>query len=501
MRTNYSIKNSITSFIDNIVTILLLFIEQTIFIKILGIEYSGLNGLFNNVLTLLNLAELGIGSAITYNLYKYVKSDDKETIKSIMYYLKKSYNIISLVIFILGLFITFFIRFFIKDINVNININIVYILFLISTVSTYILSYKRNLIYANQKNYILNIFNIIYTIILSLLQILVIYITKNYYLYIVVKIVCILIQNIIINYKANKMYPYLKDKDIKVLDINIKNSIINRVKALVIHKSSAAVTNGTDNILISTFFGLTTLGIYTNYNYIISGIKKIFSNVISSTIPSVGNLLVDNNYDKNYEVFNRINFLTLWISIFTSSFMLVFIDNFIRIWIGSNYIINSIVLIVLIINYFQSMMRCSYNVFKEGAGIWIEDKYIPLLQLSINLISSIVLLNIIGLSGVFIGTILSSLVLWFYSYPKYVYKKLFNKSNIDYIKNFIYHILLFIIVISITYSISLLSTNIFISFLIGLIIPNIILIIIYKNNSNFKYYLKLLNNILRKRGI
>ena len=499
MRTNYSIKNSITSFIDNIVTIILLFIEQTIFIKVLGIEYSGLNGLFSNVLTLLNLVELGIGSAITYNLYKYVKHRDKDTIKAIMLFFKKAYNIIALIILLFGLSITFFVKYFVRNINIPVNIYIAYILFLLSTVATYIVSYKRNLIYADQKNYILNIFNIVYLILLSIVEILVICIFKNYYLYLIIKIISILILNILINIKANKLYPYLKEKESIKLDDKIKDNIIIRVKALIIHKSSAAVTNGTDNILISSFFSLTTLGLYSNYNYIISACKKIISSIISACIPSVGNLVLENNYKKNYDVFLKINFFTLWISIFTSSFLLIFIEPFIKLWLGNNYIMNKLGLIVLILNYFQTMMRCSYNVFKEAAGIWVEDRYIPLLQLSINLISSIILLKIIGIPRVFRGAIISSLVLWFYSYPKYVYKKLLNKTNYQYIKNIIFHIIIFILITSITYSINLLSNNIIVSFFIGIIIPNILLIIIYRNNTNFKYYLNLFKNVKLKK--
>ena len=281
MRTDNSIKNSITSFIYNIITILLLFIEQTIFIKILGVEYSGLNGLFTNILTLLNLIELGFGSAITFNLYKYVKKNDKETIKSIMDFFRKAYNIISIIILIVGLIILIFLKYLIKEVTIDINIYFVYLLFLISTISTYILSYKRNLIYANQKNYILNIFHICYIFILSILQILVLYLTKNYYLFIIVKIVCILIENILISIKANKLYPYLKDKNIKKLKPSIKDNIIKRVKALFIHKTSAAVTNGTDNILISTFLGLKVVGLYTNYFYIINVITNFISIVIT----------------------------------------------------------------------------------------------------------------------------------------------------------------------------------------------------------------------------
>ena len=494
MRTSYSIKNTITQFITNIITIIFLFIGQTLFIEILGIEYSGLNGLFTNILTVLNLFELGISSSITYNLYKYIKNNDKETIKSIMHFYKKSYNFIAILILTIGLLIIPFIKYIVKDITVDINIYISYILFLLTTVSTYILSYKRNLIIANQKNYVINIIQIIYIIILNIIQILILYITKNYYLYLITKILCILLENIIINIKANKLYPYLKEKNIKPIEKETKENIINRVRALMIHRTSGAVTNGTDNILISAFLGITTTGLYTSYNYIITSVTKLFGNIVSTLTPSIGNLLIEKNKEKNYKTFKKIRFLNFWITTFTSTSILLIAEPFIKIWIGKNYLLPTSVLIVLVINYFQTMMRKTYASFKDAAGIWIEDKYIPIIQLSINLISSIILIKLLGLKGVFIGTILSSLVLWCYSYPKYVYINLFEKQIKNYIKETLTHILIFIVIITISFILNKYSTNIITSIIISIIIPNIILLIIYSRSEEFKYYKKLILN-------
>ena len=498
MRTNYSVKNFILQFITNITTVIFLFASQTIFIKLLGVEYNGLNGLFTNILTILNLFELGIGSSITYNLYKYTKNNDEENIKSIMSFYRKAYNYICILVLFIGLLFIPFLKYIVKDITIDINILFVYLLFVITTISSYLFSYKRSIIVANQKNYIINIIEIIYIIILNTLQILILWFTKNYYLYLIIKILCILIENIIINIKASKMYPYLLDKNIKSIDPKIKESIVSRVKALVIHKTSGAVTNGTDNILISAFLGITTTGLYTSYNYIISSVKKLFGNIIQATTSSIGNLLTENNYEKNYETFKKIRFLNLWIAIFTSTCLLLITQPFVKLWLGKKYLLDISVLIVLVINYFQTMMRSTYATFKDAAGIWIEDKYIPILQLSINIISSIILLKLFGLKGVFIGTILSSLVLWFYSYPFLVYKKLFNKSIKSYIKDFISHILLFVIILGISFSIYLYKESIVISLIVSIIIPNILLFIIYRNKAEFKYYKSLIKKSIKR---
>ena len=208
--------------------------------------------------------------------------------------------------------------------------------------------------------------------------------------------------------------------------------------------------------------------------------------------------MVEKDKNKNYETYKKIKFLNFWISVFTSTCLLILIEPFIKIWIGEKYLLDKITLIVIIINYYQTMMRSTYNIFKDSAGIWIEDKYIPIIQSLINLITSIILLKIIGLPGVFIGTILSSLTVWLYSYPKFVYKKLFNKRVLDYYKEIFINLIIFIIIASICYIINLYSINIITSIIICIIIPNLILFILYKNTDELKYYLSLAKRFLLK---
>ena len=499
MRTEYSIKNSITSFISNIVTFVLLFVSQTIFIKVFGVEYNGLSGLFSNILTLLNLFELGISSSITYNLYKYTKEKDIETIKSIMRFYKKAYNYVSVIITIVGLLFIPFLKHIVNDMTADINIYFVYLFFLINTVSTYLISYKRNLLNAYQRSYIINIIHIICTFLVNLLQILVIYITKNYYLYLMVKILCIILENLIISYKVNRDYPYMLDKNIKHLETKTKKNISDRIKALFVHRMSFVITNGTDNIIISTFIGIKVLGIYTNYFYIIKMVKTLLVNTITSITASVGNLLLENDYEKNYSTFRKTNFLFLWLAIFTSTCLLLLINPFITIWLGKEFLLDRFVLIILVINYFQTVIRYSYSIFKDGAGIWIEDKYVAIIQAILNVFFSILLVKIIGLAGVFMGTIISSLVLWLYTYPKFVYKRLFNKNLAAYLNHILIDLLLFVIINLISYGVNIYSTNIFISFIICLIVPNIILYIIFNNTDEFIYYKKLLIKMIRKK--
>ena len=410
MRIKNSMRNMITSISSNIVTIIIGLLAQAIFIKIMGIEYLGLNGLFTNIISMLGIVELGIGSAIIYNLYKPIAINDVETIKSLMNFYKKSYNIIGIVVLTIGLIIIPFLPLIIEDVTVKINVPLIYILFLLDIVFSYFLSYKRSILYASQKNYLINLIHIGYTILLNIGQLLMLFYTKNYYLYLIVKIIVRIIENLIITYIVNKEYSYLKE-DAKKLDPTIEKDIIKKVKALFFHKIGGFVVLGTDNIIISKFLGLVSVGLYSNYYMIINAVQTLFSQALVALTPSVGNLLVKENKNKTFEVFKKIRFMNFWIATFTSVCILNMMQQFITIWIGEEYLLDDIVLIVLVFNLFQKLMRSTYQTFKEAAGIYYEDRFVPLLESLINIIVSIIGVKLIGLAGVFIGTIISGFVL------------------------------------------------------------------------------------------
>lgn len=498
MRTKNSIKNVIAAMLSNIITIVIGLIAQAVFIKILGIEYLGLNGLFTNIISMLGIVELGLGNAIIFNLYKPLASNDTETIKSLMKLYKKSYILIASVVLIIGLVIIPFLPLLIEKVTVNINIIGIYLLFLIDIVCSYLLSYKRSIFYADQKNYYVNIIHIGYTILLNLSQLIILFFTKNYYLYLAIKIIIRLIENLIITTLANKKYPYLLEKNIKNIDKKIEKDIFTKVKALFFHKIGGFIVLGTDNILISKYLGLAVVGLYSNYYMIINAVQTLFSQALIALTPSVGNLLVKENKNKTFEVFKRIRFMNFWIATFTSVCILNMMQQFITIWIGEKYLLSDVILIVLVFNFFQKMMRNTYQAFKEAAGIYYEDRFVPLFESIINIVASIILVKIIGLPGIFLGTIISGFVLWFYSYPKYVYKKLFDRKIIDYLKETISYILLFVIIAFITFKISslVIIDNTFIKLLINtlicIVIPNLIMLMIFFKSDNFKYYLNFL---------
>ena len=448
-KTKSAIRNSIFAFIANLFVIGIGLVSQKIFIEILGTEYLGINGLFTNIISMLGIVELGLGSAIIYNLYDPIVKGEENKIKALMNFYKKSYNIVGIIVFVLGMLIIPLIPLFvdINSIQADVNLNLVYVLFIVDIVFSYFMSYKRSILYADQKNYIVNIFHVIALVLMNAIQIVVLLLTKNYYIYLVVKIIMRVAENVAITLYVNHKYKFLKGKNEEKLDEKTKGDIIKKVKALFFHKVGSFIVLGTDNLIISKFLGVITVGLYSNYYMIIYAVQTMFGGLISAVTPSVGNLLVEKNKEKNFQVFRKVRFINFIVASLTAIAILVLTKPFITLWLGEDFVLPKLVLLVLVINYFQSMMRLTYNSFKDAAGIFYEDRFVPLVESIINIIASIVLLQFFGLAGVFMGTIVSSLALWCFSYPKFVYKKMFERKYLNYAIETIGYFGLFILVV------------------------------------------------------
>lgn len=504
MRTKNSIKNIIVALILNLISIIIGLISQKVFISSLGTEYLGINGLFTNIISMLGIVELGLGSAIIYNLYKPVADNNKKKIKSLMHFYKISYRIIAVVVTIIGLLIIPFLGLIVKDVNISENLIIIYLLFLTDIVCSYLLTYKRSILYAYQKSYIINIVHIGYLLCMNLFQILILIYTKNYYLYLIIKIIARIIENIVITKIANKSYPILLEKDVIPLDKKTKKDIFTKIKALLLHKIGGFVVLGSDNIIISAFLGVNTVGLYSNYSMIINVLVNLSNQAFSAITASVGNLLVTSNNKKTYSVYKNIFFANTWLAGFIAIGLLVCMDSFVNIWLGERYLLSTSVLLVLCINLYLQITRYTNNSFKEAAGIYYEDRFVPIIESVVNIVMSIVLLHYFGLAGVFMGTICSNLVLHLYSYPKFVYTRLFKKNYSDYYHNFFKNFIIVTLIGGITFCISRiivfnnLFLNLFWNIFVCLLIPNVLFFAYYRKSSELSYYANLLSNILKK---
>ena len=308
-RTKNSILNISTGAIVQIINKLMAFAVRTVFIEMLNSEYLGVNGLFTNILSILSFAELGIGTAIIFNMYKPVAEDDIPKIKSLMYLYKKSYNVIGIVIFLLGLCVIPFMGIIVKDTpNIEENIILIYVLFLINTSMSYFFTYKKSIISAHQKEIVINKIDSIFYICKSIVEIIFLVLFRNYIVYLIIGILATFTENMVLAYKANKMYPYLKEKDAKELDKKEKKGIMQNVKSLVIYKIGGVIMNGTDNILISSMINVTTVGYCSNYTLIINAVTSIVTSALNGLTASVGNLNAVGEKKRKEEIFYLITF-------------------------------------------------------------------------------------------------------------------------------------------------------------------------------------------------
>lgn len=504
MKTENSIRNSFWALLSNIVGILIGLISQNIFLKILNVEYLGINGLFSNIISILGIVELGIGSAIIYNLYKPLSENNITIIKELMNFYKKSYHIIGVVVFFIGILIIPFLNFFVGEVSIDVNIEFVYFLFLLDIVLSYFLSYKRAILQADQKNYIINICHIIYLVAMNTSQLLLLYLTKNYYLYLIVKVIFRLLENVVITIIANNKYSYLKDKNTKKLNSEIKQDIISKVKALFFHKIGTFVVVGTDNIIISKFLGVVSVGLYSNYNLIINSVTKLFSQMLYGVSASIGQLLTENNSVKNYEIFKKLRFINFCIAMLSAICICTIIQPFIVIWLGEEFLLPYSVVIVLSIKVFLELMTNCYLIYKETAGIFKEDQFVPIIQSIINIVISIILVNKLELLGVFLGTIFSSFTYWLYSYPKFIYKNLFKRNYIQYIRENGKYLFIFIftLAISILLSSTVITNNSYFNFiinvLIGCITTSLSILIIFRKSDELKFVKNIIVSIVMK---
>ena len=349
--------------LSNIINILLSFVTQSLLIKYLGTEYTGLNGLFLNIISMLGISELGIGQAIIYNLYKPIKEENTEKIKSLLNFYKKSYHIIAIIILALGICVLPFINVIVGENNIGENIHVIFIFFLIDAISSYLLSYKRSILYATQKNYIVDIVHIICLIGMNAIQIAVLVISKNYYLYVFLRIVFRIIENIIITDIANSRYPYIKENNADKLEKSIKEDIIQKVKGSIFHSTGAFVVLNSDNIIISTFLNLDILGRYLNYNMIIKSVSNLFSQVFTAMTASIGNLLAYQDDKKSYNIYKKVTFLNFWIFSYAAISIYCIIEPFVTVWIGKEFILPTTVLIVLVLNFYIQRNETINNSF------------------------------------------------------------------------------------------------------------------------------------------
>ncbi len=432
-RVKYATKNIAFGWMGNIATLLLGAILRQVFIGRLGDTLLGVNDYYTSILTVLSLAELGVGTAFNYSLYGPVARNDYEKIKSYMQLYRKAYMVIACVIAVIGLALAPFLKYLIKSPGNNSweDLTVYYFIFLFNTVSTYFVAYKYSLVNAQQKNYIQTNVITITKVVTVTLQIIGLFILPNFYLYLFTLAVIELLQKIFVSYYLNKMYPYLLEKGVKKLSKEEVGEIIRQTKALVLHRIGDMARLQTDTAIIGAFIDVTTVGFVGTYNYVISSVSNFVNIIFNSVLSSFGNLIATESKEKQYLMFRIYRFFACWIYGFSAIGFYLLLTPLITLWVGEARILSDLVIGCIMIDYYFKGERIVLSNYKTAAGVFEQDKYLPLIQGVVNLVISIVLVNKMGLVGIYIGTIISGILANLIR-PFIIYRVCFDKSTVAY---------------------------------------------------------------------
>jgi O-antigen/teichoic acid export membrane protein len=503
MRTINTVKNILFSSGSLVITQLLNFVSRTIFIEVLGVQYLGINALFANILMILSLAELGVGQAITYSLYKPLAENDTIKVNALMALYKSVYRYIGFGVIILSLILLPFIPTLTASAPNVENIYLIFILFVLNSAIGYFWAYKRTLIIADQKAYKLVPFTTVSQLLDISIRIVVLIFTQNYLLFLLTQIAARLIENIVINKYINKQYQHLSQVA-QQLSVADKSVIIKNVKAMLLHKIGDVSINGTDSIILSIFVGVTAVGIYSNYLLVIMSVQMFLLLVFNGAGASLGNFIAKESDHKKEEIFRTLNFLAFWLFSWASITLYYLLSPFIELWIGKEFLIPTDVLAVVCINFYLVGMRVPLSVVKSAGGVYTQDKYSPLIQAAINLGASLILVQYWGLLGVFLGTLISSILVPQWNRPYIVYKYLFRQSSKNYFIRFTIYsaaVLLIGFVLNNVFHSMILSVTwltLIVRFVICFIIPNFLLFIMFRNTSEYKHLKSIITPFFRK---
>ena len=501
-RTEYSLLNIFAGVGGYILTTIIGFVSRMVFVRCLSEDYLGVNGLFTNILMMLSLAELGIGNAIVFALYKPLAEHDEEKIASLVSFYGKAYRVIGISVAIVGILLLPFLNFVIKDQpNIAENLYLLYLINLFNTASTYFFSYRSSLIIAAQQNYVVAATNYLVTIIQSFIQIIVLFLTRNYLLYLLVQTVGTFIFNFTISRIAIKKFPFIVNKNIKPLNEKDKKSLFSNIRDLMIYKVSGLLVNSTDNILITFFKGLAVTGIASNYTLLVNTLNSLLNQLFNGLTASIGNhnALVDD--ESKYKMFSFLNLTNFWIFGWGTLGIIFCSTDLVRLCFGNEYVLPIYIPIVMAINFYTVGLSNAVWTYKHTMGLFHYGRFMQIFTGILNISFSVILGTKWGLFGILFATFVARMLtnLWYDPYAIFVHG--FHKSPLIYLKKYLYYLFVlftagvccYFILISIDCSI---FVKLILDIIICSIITNLVFFIFLFNTDEFKKLRNVLNNVL-----
>ncbi len=410
-RTQKSVRNIAFSIVYQLVTLFSNFFIKTILIKNLGIQYTGVSALFTDILTVLSVAELGFGTAVSYALYRPLYEKDDIQIAKLMRLFQQIYRIVFSVIVAAGIVCLIFLTYIVKDVpDIKENIHIIFIFFILKTAVSYLFVYKATLLEANQEKHIVSAVGIVICVLTTVLEAAAIAVFESYIGYLTVMVTMVIVQNVTISLVANHRYPMLKSECREGLSLTERKEIFRNVRALAIYKISGALQRGVDSVIISAMLGTSLVGFLSYYKMIVNHVDSLFGQVFEAMKPSVGNLAASENSERQYTVFKKMCFLSFAIGNFIAVSLITLLNPFIALWLGSNYLLGMNIVILLTADIYIITMVRPYESFRNANALFVQGKYRPAVMVILNIVLSIGLAYKWGLAGILFATVAARLL-------------------------------------------------------------------------------------------
>lgn len=492
-RTQKSVRNIAFSVSYQLVTLFSNFFIKTVLIKNLGIQYTGISALFTDILTVLSVAELGFGTAVSYALYRPLHEKDDVRIAKLMRLYKKIYRVVFSVIIAAGIVCLIFLEYIVNDVpDIKENIHIIFIFFVLKTAVSYLFVYKAALMEANQEKYIVSAIGTAACILTAILEAVAIAVFKSYIGYLAVMVTMVIVQNAVISLTANRRYPILKDKCNESLSLCERKEIFKNVRALAIYKISGALQRGVDSVIISAMLGTSLVGFLSYYKMIVNNVDSLFGQVFEAIKPSVGNLAASENGERQYAVFKKLCFLSFAIGNFITVSLITLLNPFIALWLGNGYLLGTDIVIMLAADIYIITMVRPYESFRNANALFVQGKYRPAVMVILNIVLSVGLADKWGAAGILFATVAARLLTHVWYDPRLIYRKVFHKPFSQYIKMKISYLLTVTVNCVLVYTVCGIIgfsdkwVDFILKALLCVSVPNIVLIALFRNNNEFK---------------
>ena len=441
MRKDNVFKNFVAGISGKLLAPLLSFIERTVFISVLSQEYLGINGLFGSVLTVLSLTELGFDAAIAFAMFKPAAENDVEKLKSLMQFYRRVFRIIGAVFLGLGTLLVPVIPSLAKGSTDLVNLRLIFFLNILSTTATYwFFAYKGQILAAYQKGYKVTAISLTFSAATTAVRIVTLLIFRNtptldFYIYTILGIVMTIAKNLAVSRKVDKLYPYMKDKNVVPLTKEEKRPIYRNVLGTATNKICWKLNDGIDNTVISALVGITNSAVYSNYLVIKNIVTTIANTVFSALHTSLGNFCATESKERKEDFFHTLQFMYFWVFGWFSICLWMLFDPFISdVWLhDTKWLLSPLDRTLLCFNFLIEGLAGAIVKYRDVHGMYYETRYRYILSTLLNVSLSIILTGPVGMgiTGALIGTTASLFAVILFD-PAMVYKKVFQKSAAEY---------------------------------------------------------------------